>query len=629
MHDRSDPTRKGALSWTPSRLHSILVYLGYPRQGEERNEDLVYRPSPSESVIMRLLSIIGVATLSISGVAATLAIDGEPNVNSTLVQEHLKNREKLIALEKTHRQDHIFRQSLSPTAKRADEIVQTIRQYEIDNYWRVAGTDDGEVAERFPGEPFPLARPLIANTTLWEVVKRMPKGALLHAHLSAMLPFEKLLEIIIQTEGMEILASQPLDTAEAKKNATFTFSHNNGTVSTEESRIDSADYTPNTQIPIKTAVDNFEGGQAGFVDFVKSRTTIPPDVSIRHELGVGEIWRRFQACFGPTDTMIQYEPVVRKFYQRLFEDLANDGINWVEIRSGGSSGKLVHDGDEEVDPDLDAWWHVLVEEIENFKATEAGKKFLGARIIWSDARGKDRTRITKSMKIALQRKQNFPELFSGYDLVAQEDLGRPLSDLAPELVWFREQTEALNLTIPYFFHAGETLGDGNSTDLNLFDAVLFNTRRIGHGFSLYKHPNLINQVIEQNVMVEVCPISNEVLRLNEDILHHPLPAMIAHGIPTAISNDDPAILGQDVAGLSYDFYEAIQAFDNIGLAGLGSLAQNSLRWANFEDQSDKDWIQDIDRGADGTSTKAKHIQAWNQDWEDFCKWIVDEYGSKY
>ena len=175
------------------------------------------------------------------------------------------------------------------------------------------------------------------------------------------------------------------------------------------------------------------------------------------------------------------------------------------------------------------------------------------------------------MKIALERKQKYPELFSGYDLVAQEDLGRPLSDLAPELVWFRQQTEELNLTIPYFFHAGETLGDGNSTDNNLFDAVLFNSRRIGHGFSLYKHPNLIQQVVEQDIMVEVCPISNEVLRLNTDILHHPLPAMIAHGIPTAISNDDPAILGQDVAGLSYDFYEAIQGFDNLGLAGLVSL----------------------------------------------------------
>lgn len=465
--------------------------------------------------------------------------------------------------------DHIFRQSLSPVAQRADEIVQAIRQDEIDNYWRVAGTLNGE-DERFAGEVFPLARPLISNTTLWKIVKRMPKGALLHAHLSAMLPYEKIIEILIQTEGMVISASQPLDTDAAKQNATITFAHNNDTLSSTETKIDTADYTPNTQIPVKTVAATFTGGEAGFVDFIKSKTTISPEDSIRHELGVDEIWRKFQACFGPTDTMIQYEPVVRKFYQRLFEDLASDGINWVEIRSGGFSEKLVHDGNEDVDPDLDAWWHVLVEEIDNFKATELGKNFLGVRIIWSDARIKNRAAITKSMKIALQRKQNFPELFSGYDLLAQEDLGRPLSDLAPELVWFRQQTEALNLTIPYFFHAGETLGDGNSTDSNLFDAVLFNTRRIGHGFSLYKHPNLIRQVIEQHVMVEVCPISNEVLRLNSDILHHPLPAMIAHGIPTAISNDDPAILGQDVAGLSYDFYEAIQAFDNLGLAGLVS-----------------------------------------------------------
>ncbi|KAJ5335968.1 Adenosine/AMP deaminase [Penicillium brevicompactum] len=578
---------------------------------------------------MRLLSVLGAASLSILGVSGALVIDSDPDVNSTLVQQHLINREKLIDLEKTHRQDHLFRQNLSPTAKRADEIVQAIRQDEIDNYWRVAGTDDGSVDERFAGEVFPYARPLISNTTLWKVIRRMPKGALLHAHLSAMLPFDKIVRTIISTEGMVVSASQPLDTEEAKKNATISFAHNNDTLPTDESRIDSADYTPNTQIPVEVASANFEGGVEGFIAFIKSRTTVPPEDSVRHELGVDEIWRKFQAAFGPTDTMIQYEPVVRKFYQQLFSDLVNDGINWVEIRSGGSSGKLVHDGDEDVDPNLDAWWHVLVEEIDNFKATEAGKAFLGARVIWSDSRGKSRASLTKSMKIALERKQNFPELFSGYDLVAQEDLGRPLSDLTPELVWFREQSDALNLTIPYFFHAGETLGDGNSTDSNLFDALIFNTRRIGHGFSLYKHPNLINQVIEQNVMIEVCPISNEVLRLNEDILHHPLPAMIAHGVPTAISNDDPAILGQDVAGLSYDFYEVIQAFDNVGLAGLGALAQNSFRWANFEDQSDKDWIRDVDRGEDGAGVKAKNIQTWNSDWEDFCKWVVDEYGSKY
>jgi adenosine deaminase CECR1 len=44
--------------------------------------------------------------------------------------------------------------------------------------------------------------------------------------------------------------------------------------------------------------------------------------------------------------------------------------------------------------------------------------------------------------------------------------------------------------------------------------------------------------VEQDCIEQI-----KILRLNEDILHHPLPAMIAHGIPTAISNDDPAILG--------------------------------------------------------------------------------------
>lgn len=75
---------------------------------------------------------------------------------------------------------------------------------------------------------------------------------------------------------------------------------------------------------------------------------------------------------------------------------------------------------------------------------------------------------------------------------------------------------------------------------------------------------------QKDIAVEVCLISNEALRLNDNVLQHPLPALIANGVSTALSNDDPAIEGQDDAGLSYDFYEAIQGFKNIGLAGLVS-----------------------------------------------------------
>lgn len=273
--------------------------------------------------------------------------------------------------------------------------MQAIRQDEIENYWRVPGTPGHEERERFAGEVFPLARPYIGNTTLWQVVKRMPKGALLHAHLTAMLPYEKIVETIIDTKGMVISASQPLVSDEAKRNASIAFAHNNHTLPANQSSIDDASYVPNTQIPVKQAVEDFAGGKEGFLDFIKNKTSILPEDSIRHELGVDEVWRRFQAFFGPAGTLIEYEPVVRTFFRKLFENLAGDGINWVEIRAKDKD--LIPKGDEDPDPNPDKWWHVLIDEMDKFKATEKGKNFWGTRFIWSDSRSKDRARITNGM----------------------------------------------------------------------------------------------------------------------------------------------------------------------------------------------------------------------------------------
>ena len=58
----------------------------------------------------------------------------------------------------------------------------------------------------------------------------------------------------------------------------------------------------------------------------------------------------------------------------------------------------------------------------------------------------------------------------------------------------------------------------------------------------------------------------------------------------------------------------------------GSLAQNSVRWSVFEDQTEEDWHETIEQGAAGTGIRAKHIQEWNTDWETFCQWVVDEFG---
>ena len=70
----------------------------------------------------------------------------------------------------------------------------------------------------------------------------------------------------------------------------------------------------------------------------------------------------------------------------------------------------------------------------------------------------------------------------GFDLVGHEDSLVPLIDYIEPLTEFPEMQKKAGVHIPYIFHAGETLGDGNAPDANLYDAILLGTKRIGHGF---------------------------------------------------------------------------------------------------------------------------------------------------
>merc|ERR1712000_549336 len=238
-------------------------------------------------------------------------------------------------------------------------------------------------------------------------------------------------------------------------------------------------------------------------------------------------------------------------------------------------------------------------EIDGFKASPEGKGFWGLITIWTSLRSSPTRPLIENMDHCITTKMMYPHLIAGYDVVGPEDFGRPLKDLLPELFWFRKQCAQEGVNLPFFFHAGETLGDGSDTDQNLFDAVLLGTRRIGHAYSLFKHPLLIDMVKEKRILVESCPISNEVLRLCSSIGAHPLPALLARGVACSLCNDAPAMLGQDTAGMSHDFWQALQGWDNLGLAGVGS------------------------------GVKAERIKEWQVEWEKFCLWIVTEFGEEF
>ncbi|KAK5005632.1 hypothetical protein LTR28_007473 [Elasticomyces elasticus] len=552
--------------------------------------------------------------------------EGVPALSEPFIQKYMQGRDALVAQEKRQRSDHAFRQTLSPMAAEACSIVAQIRFQEQQTIWTSDLEDSlAEEGDVFPGMMFTMAKERMEKTKLWQIVRKMPKGALLHCHLEAMVDLEWLVEEALRTDGLHMSCAESFATPEARQSCNFRFQYLKS--SQAETVLPwSESYTADHLVPLHRTADSFpDGGRAGFISWLKARLTITHSESVSHHLGPNDVWRKFTSIFEILGSLVYYEPIFRAFIRRMFQQLLDDGVNYVELRAAFCF-RYYKVGSETPEEGYEACLGVLDEEIEAFKRTEAGKEFWGARMIWTTLRSFGTRQIIESMKQCIDMKFAYPDLIAGFDLVGQEDLGRPLADLTPELFWFKKQCAQEGIDIPFFFHAGETLGDGDEADENLFDAVLLGTRRLGHAFSLYKHPLLCDMVKEKRILVESCPISNEVLRLTGSIMSHPLPALLARGVPVALCNDDPAILGQGRNGMTHDFWQALQGWENLGLEGLAHLAENSIRWAAFDDYAQKEWLHEIKMGHVGKGIKARRMQDWAKQWEIFCQWIVLEFG---
>lgn len=558
--------------------------------------------------------------------------EGLPSLQSPFIQKYLDGRDALIANEKQQRSDHAFRETLSGMAREASAIVSAIRFEEQQTLWEPKLEDelakDGKGAV-YPGMMFSLAKERMEKSKLWQIVRKMPKGALLHCHLDAMGDLDWLVETAFSTPGICILSEQPLHTSEAREELPFIFRFAKPESVSKGDHIWSESYKENHLIPIAKAAEQFpDGGKDGFIKWFKSRVSITPEESISHHTGPHAIWKKFISCFRILASLHRYEPIFKAFIGKMLKGLNEDGVRWVDIRTDFLA-PFYREGIERPDDDHFNMLAALEDEIEKFKESEEGKGFWGARLIWTTIRHGSPREIVTDMKNCIAMKIEFPDLLGGYDLVGQEDLGRPLADLVPELFWFKKACAQEGVDIPFFFHAGETLGDGDTVDENVFDAVLLGTRRIGHGFSLIKHPLLCDMVKEKKILIESCPVSNEVLRFASSIMSNPLPSLLARGVPCSLSNDDPTILGQGSNGMTHDFWQALQGWENLGLEGLGSLAENSVRWANFEECTAKDWNQSIKDGAYGKGVRALRMKEWAKEFEEFCAWVVLTYGPEH
>lgn len=78
--------------------------------------------------------------------------------------------------------------------------------------------------------------------------------------------------------------------------------------------------------------------------------------------------------------------------------------------------------------------------------------------------------------------------------------------------------------------------------------------RIDHGVQAAKDPALLKKLAKEDILLAVCPTTNIMIGLYEDLAHHPLSTLLSYGVPVSISTDDPAYLltplSQEIADIS-------------------------------------------------------------------------------
>ncbi len=136
--------------------------------------------------------------------------------------------------------------------------------------------------------------------------------------------------------------------------------------------------------------------------------------------------------------------------------------------------------------------------------------------------------------------------------------------------------EAANLGLHLLMHAGEVGGPEK-----IREAVeILGVERIGHGIAAALDPALMDLLVDRRIPLEICPRSNirtgalakQLRKDDAQIREHPLPQLWRHGIPIALSTDDPAMFHTTL----------LQEYENAAQMGLSETELAQMAEASFQ-----------------------------------------------
>ncbi|QKX58899.1 uncharacterized protein TRUGW13939_06027 [Talaromyces rugulosus] len=174
---------------------------------------------------------------------------------------------------------------------------------------------------------------------------------------------------------------------------------------------------------------------------------------------------------------------------------------------------------------------------------------------------------------------------------ALHGIGASSSEVGPPKDMFKEiYATAHSKGVQRTAHAGEE-GDP-SYIIAALDA--YKSQRIDHGIRLIDSPSLMERVVQEEILLTVCPVSNIKLRCFDHISQVPIRMFLDAGVKFSINSDDPAYFG----GFILHNYCAVQEAFGLSVTEWRTIALNSIQGS---------WVEQ-DRKLEMENRVHEHIQ---------------------
>ena len=446
---------------------------------------------------------------------------------------------------------------LNSREKLADQKLKTMQREMLDHY----------KATNFfpPARYFYQSQEHIEQTDLYHLLRKMPKGGLLHLHPSASGDLHWVVNRALTEPDCYVFWDE--NSNKHIKGELKFFREDNVEAGFE--RVS----TLNRQVP-------------SFTDSLYDLLTFDQSMS---EDSV-DIWGAFEGHFTQLGGFFYYQPIFRDYLTAVLDTLIADGVQHVEFRAGISSHRL-YDLDHPIGyytADTMVQYHQ-----DALRRAQQTDSDFTLKLIKTNLRFWPLDTIQQDVVQAFQLRQRYPTFIKAYDLVAEEDAGNSTLHFLDAWLMFDSLSEKYGVNLPLCLHDGESDWDLD----NLYDAVTLRSVRVGHGFNLYRYPAVQQAMKEQNISMEINPLSNQILGYVRDLRVHPAVGYLAHGIQCSISSDDPGVFGYN--GVTYDFWTIFLAWE-LDLRSLKKLAMNSITHSLLSDEE-----------------KEIAFQTWESRWSDF------------